>query len=922
MLVFSFLGELSVRMAGQPLPVGPARQRIVLAALAFDANKVVPVDQLVDRVWGEEPPQRARSVLGTYISRLRHVLGGKAVAWRSGGYILMSDRSAVDVHRFHDLCGRARTTSDDAQVATLFTEALQLWHGSALTGVDNEWASAQRDRLNQQRLAAEHDLIDVRLRGGHGESLVAELNARCDEHPLDERVAGQYMLALHRAGRTADALDHYQRTRCRLAEELGGDPGPRLQELHLQILNADHVLIASARPPRPRGTPVPRQLPPVSAGFIGRVGNLGALDALAAARLKPDSPTMLCTIAGAGGMGKTWLALQWAHRNVDRFPDGQLFVDLRGFDPSDHPMSAEAALRGFLQALGVEHAALPTGLDAQVGLYRSLLAERRVLVIADNAADTAQILPLVPGGSSCAMLVTSRIQLTGLVCSYGAHPVTIDVLSHGEARSLFTDRVGRDRIAAEPAAVTEILDYCAGLPLALSILAGRLLASSCLSLARLAQELRGAGVSMLDDGDRLASLAEVFDCSYRALALDQARALCLLAVAPGPDIGLQAAASLLGLSVAQTGTTLNGLTRASLVDQDAAGRYRMHDLVRELATARAVRCLAADDRDDALRRHAEFYLHTAFAGDRRLSPNRHPIGLAPPVPGVVPLELSDDTSVLAWFDAEHSCLLAVQRAAVVSGRDDVVWQLAWSVNRFHYRRSCLAEDITVTELALGAAERLGDTETVVEMRRLLGLALARQGQREVALDHLRQTLGLAEGRVEPQELAYVHQAITIVLGWSGQDRQAYRHASAALRIYQDLQTPHWEADALNSVGWHAAKLGDLDLAWQYCQKALVLQRLLHDEGSEAIALDSLGYIDHRLGRHAEAVGHYRQSVALLRTVGDVYQLAATLEALGHPYRALNRLADARAVWTEAIELYQTQQRMEDAERLRRSLCSP
>jgi tetratricopeptide (TPR) repeat protein/transcriptional regulator with XRE-family HTH domain len=650
-----------------------------------------------------------------------------------------------------------------------------------------------------------------------------------------------------------------------------------------------------------------RQLPSPSPGFAGRDAELTALDRAGEIRV----------VVGSGGIGKTWLALHWAHTHADRFPDGQLFVDLQGFSPDHEPLDASTAVRGFLDAFGVDDSRLPTTLDGQITLYRSLVAGRRMLVVLDNAATADQVVPLLPGTPTCTVLATSRRTLTALVLRHGAYHLPLGTLDENDASALLTLRLGEPRVAAEPDAVAQLIALCGRYPLALAIVAGRAQTRPRIPLAEFAAELRESGLTALDDDDPAASVPSVLSWSMRTLSTEQRTVFALLGIAPGPDIGVPAATTLTGLPLARLRKVLRELEESSLIDRQPADRYSMHDLVRELAIEQADCCLSADDRVAALRRLAEFYLHTAFGGDRQLAPKRHPITLPPS--DVVPVALKNDNAVMAWFAAEHPCLLAVQRSAVTAGWDDVVWQLAWSVNRFHYRRSYLVDDLAVTELGLAAAERLGDTSARIETRRLVALALVRDGQPTAALDHLQQALTLAEGRGRPEELANVHQMFTYVMGRAGQDRQAYRHAVKALRIYQDLHALEWEADALNSVGWYAAKLGDFDQAWEYCQQALTLQRRLHDQDSEAVVLDSLGYIDHHLGRHADAIEHYRQSVALLRTVGDLYQLASTLEALGHPHHALNQLAEAHAVWAEAIELYHAQHRNEEAERLRRHL---
>ena len=338
-------------------------------------------------------PRRGRATLYSYVSRLRQALtdvDGVTIERRSGGYVLTTDpaRPLVDLARFRKLCGEARASDDPARVALLLTEALHLWRGEALTGLGGYWAEAERDRLQGERRTVEHDLVDARLRQGEGEQLLTDLSLRAREHPFDERVTGQYMLALHQAGQATVALDHYRRVRTRMIEELGTDPGVELERLHRRILAADPALVAGRSP----GLPVPRQLPAAQAPLAGRRAELSWLDL--------EATSAVSAVTGAGGIGKTWLVLNWAYRAADRFPDGQLFVDLQGFSHTGQSLTPASALRGFLEALGVEPGRVPADLHARAALFRSLTAGKRMLVVLDNAAATDQVTPLLPGGSS------------------------------------------------------------------------------------------------------------------------------------------------------------------------------------------------------------------------------------------------------------------------------------------------------------------------------------------------------------------------------------------------------------------------------------------------------------------------------------------------------------------------------------------
>ena len=493
---FRLLGAVTAEIDGRPVDLGTTRQRCTLAILLAEANKTVSADQLIDRLWPDRPPRQARASLQTYLSRLRRIFAATTVdiIRRADGYLAAVDEETIDLHRFRAQLHEARRSSDD-RALRLIEQALALSENQPFADLALPWLTGVGNTLLAERLAAVLDRNDLKLRRGEHAELLPSLTTLAEARPLDERVAGQLMLALYRSGRQADALAGYQRIRTQLADELGVDPGVALREVQQQILTADDGSAAAptraartAGEPSGAGAPVPRQLPATPRTFVGRIGELDALrsiadDAGAAATLAISS------IGGIGGVGKTWLALYWAQRNLDRFPDGQLFVNLRGFDPAQAPMAPETAIVGFLGALGVPAASMPPNLDSKVGLYRSLLATRKMLIVLDNAADAEQVVPLLPGSTTCTVLITSRTRMTSLINSHGAHSLALDILPDAEARALLAGRIGPRRLEAEPEAVAELLACCAGLPLALSIVAGRAEEAPDFPLSALAAEL-------------------------------------------------------------------------------------------------------------------------------------------------------------------------------------------------------------------------------------------------------------------------------------------------------------------------------------------------------------------------------------------------------------------------------------------------
>ncbi|NKE60062.1 tetratricopeptide repeat protein, partial [Lentzea sp. PSKA42] len=651
------------------------------------------------------------------------------------------------------------------------------------------------------------------------------------------------------------------------------------------------------------------QLPAPPAPFVGREDVLERLDAV-----RDTSTLIISAIAGAGGIGKSWLALHWPHRNAERFPDGQLFVDLRGFSPGSEPMDPAVAVRGFLDALGVEPSRIPVEQHAQAAMFRSLVADRRMLLVLDNAADAAQVVPLLPGTDTCTVVVTSRSTLTGLVTGHGAHQLSVDTLTPDEAAGVLTARLGSARIEAEPDAVAELIGLCGGFPLALSIIAGRASTQPHLTLAALASELRESALDALDDIDPAASLPAVLSSSHRALTAEQAEVFSLLAIAPGPDISLAAVSSLTGLGEQRARNVLRALTQASLVVQDADGRYRMHDLIRRYAAD------LAGDTTVALQRLLGFYAHTAFAADTVLESYRQLIELEPAPPGVEPSPMPDIGSALAWFAAEHANLLAAQRIAAERGHHSRAWEIAWALNNFHYRLGHRHDQLEVWRIGASSVEHLADPISLALALRLLGRALVVLGQNEEAIAHMHRALELAAKQEDAGHQGHAHYTLASAWEREGDDRKALAHAQQALALYREVGQPSWEGNALNAVGWYHARLGEHDAALENCRAALALYRRIDDLDGQGQTLDSLGFTEHQSGAYADAVVHYRESIALYRVLGNLVETADTLERLGDSHFALGAQAEARAVWEEALELYRQQGRDEEAAQLEKRLA--
>ena len=918
------LGPVEVVLEGRLIDVGHARQLVVLAALAVEVNQPTPPDRLVDRVWGNRPPQRAREALQSYLSRLRKALRptGMVIAHRPTGYVLEAEPMAVDLHRFRALVEQAGPV-DDIEAYPLLDQAQALWRGPVLETADTPWADQVRHALEGERFAAQLRRTDVGLRLGLHADLVAALVAAGAEHPWDERLASQTMLALYRCGRVADALECYRGFRARLADELGSEPGVTLRDLHQRMLEADPMLdltaprIEATSPDAPRV--VPRQLLAPATTFAGRAAELAELTSMMAAE-SPDQPTIVAISAG-GGMGKTWLAREWAGRHASGYPDGQLYVDLHGFDPVSEPTTAAAALRWFLNALDVTPADVPAEVDAQAALYRTRLADRRMLVVLDNAPDSSTVAPLLPGGAGCSVLVTSRRRLTGLAVTHGLRTLTLDVMPADQAREVVAGHLGRARVAAEEAAVRELVERCSGLPLALGIAGAR--AASLPSAAALADyvaELRATATRLdaLDAGELTVSLRAVLACSVRALSRDATRVFRLMGRAPGPDLGLTAVSSLAALPARSLRPLLAELEGAHLVLQSGLGRFGMHDLVRLQAAE-----LGRDDPETTAsqRRLLDHLLHTSQAASQLLSPHQDAEPVPAPSAGVLVEPLADTEEALAWFEREDQVLVANIQHAGEAGFDDHAVRLPRTLATYYDRRGHWQEWALVQEVAVAAAERMDEPRARAENRRLLGNAYSTQRRYDDAVPMLRGALADYEGLGDADGCAHVHFDLALLHDRAGRPAEALPHAREALTWYRAVPYPLGEAVALNALGWYHAELGEFREAVERCSASLALATEIDSDYARSNALDSLGYAHHQLGEDAEAADCYQQAIVLFGTMGDRHGEAIARDHLGDSLLASGDEAGAHAAW-EASAAALTELGHPDADAVRSKLGSP
>jgi DNA-binding SARP family transcriptional activator/tetratricopeptide (TPR) repeat protein len=901
------LGPVEVVIDAATVPVGHARQQCVLAALAVNANRPTSANQLVDQVWGDHPPNRASGVLHSYLSRLRKALspsGEVHIARRPDGYVFTADPSAVDLHLFRRLAVDAKSTESDTEAASLLQQALALWRGPAFGELDTPWLNLTREALDAERLAVELDYNDIALRQGRHADLLTALVTAVSAHPWDERIAAQQMLALYRCGRQGDALQAYEQLRRRLADELGADPSPPLQELHLRILSADPTLAATdlAQQVFRDGTVThPRQLPASSALFTGRIAELDELSAMLG-NSTSEGPT-IAAISGAGGVGKTWLAMRWANAHAADYPDGQLYVNLHGFDPVSEPVPPAAAMHGFLDALGVEPTKIPVDLEAQASLFRSVIADRRILIVLDNARDSSTVGPLIPGTANSSVIITSRRRLTGLAVTHGVRTLTVDVMSEADARDLLSRHLGHEPAEDDRRSADDILRHCAGLPLALAIAAAQLPLRSGTSMTALADELRKTTTRLdaLDAGELAVNLRAVLSCSTRALSPDAYRLFELLGLFQGPDFSLSAAASLVASDVEHAQPMLAELSAAHLIQEAPNDRYRMHDLVRLFAVELGA---GGAEASQAVARLLDHYLHSAHAAALLLSPHRPPLILERPLPGVTIDDLGDLDAAMNWFSREHPALVATIRQAEATGFDRVAIQLPWTLATYFDRRGHWHEWAAAQRIAVDAAQRIADPETEAQARRLLANAYSNLRRYDDALEQLQYTLQLYEEQKDDDGRAHVHFDVALLSDRQGEPAQALHHAQQSLAFYRMVPNQLGEAVALNAVGWYHAETGQYRQAIACCEQALDLSTEIGSAYGRSNALDSLGYAYHRLEDYTQAVDSYHQAIELFREMGDHHAEAIALDHLGDSLDAAGNRTEALEAWTTALEQFE------------------
>ncbi|QNP61467.1 AfsR/SARP family transcriptional regulator [Streptomyces genisteinicus] len=895
MLEFRLLGTLEAWAGGQPVALGHARQQHVLAALLIDAGRPVPADRLLHRVWDDRAPDRGRDTLYAYLSRLRRVLGPHSVGLvrLSDGYTLDLGEATVDLHRFRDLSDRARRAAVDEEAGVLWREALGLWRASAFAGVDTPWFNAQRQLLDGERLAAQLDSVDVRLRLGQHDRLVSELVARAEAHPLDERVVGQLVLALWRCGRQAEALEEYERARRRLADELGVDPGAALRRLYGRILAGDPELSGDLDPaaadvdappadeeaeddsdavvnPVTGGRQlVPRLLPADLSLFVGRDAEVDEACRL----LDADGPGPLTLlVSGPAGVGKTAFAVRAGHRLASRFPDGQLHADLRGF--GDEPADPYTILGAFLRALGVRGGMVPAELTGRIHLYRSLLAQRQVLVVLDNAAGSEQVRDLLPSGARCAAVVTSRTTMAELGC----RRLPLDVLDTTTGLALLREMLGPERADAEPDSARSIVETCGGLPLAVWVAGARLAARPHWQLAHVARALADEGRKLDELAVGHTAVRASLALTYQQMAAPTQHALRMLALLPGPDFAAWALAALLDVDLFEAEVVLDDLVEVHLVQIGSVGatgpRCQLHDLVRLFGQERADHDVRHQERTAALTRVLGASLHLADLAADTLSVDFQGISQSELAAWRLSQANTDHllADPLAWFTAERQFLIAVAEQAMDRKEAAPAAGLATALTTLFQVGGHFDDWERLQNRALKAALSSGDRHSAAKLHRCLGELTTILDRYPEALNHFEEALLLAEGQGPAYRagatagLAYVHRLL-------GQYSTAVFHFEKAAKLARQTGNVNCLVYATNGLGVIDLEQGRVEAAVEQFTECLQASRAAGYRPGEAQALRCLGQSHRALGAYPAAADAYRQAVAISTELGD--RLTAT-----------------------------------------------
>jgi DNA-binding SARP family transcriptional activator/tetratricopeptide (TPR) repeat protein len=929
---FSVLGPVRGWRGPAELGLGPNQQRAILGLLLVKANQLVTIDDLMELLWGEDPPGSAVNVIHKYIGVIRRLLepdlvarsNGRWLARQGGAYRLAADEPMSDLISFRRMvadAGSAHAGGRPAAALDLLLEALALGRGACGEGLDLH--GRNRDyfaAVDQEFVAAVARAADAALACAQPSRVLPLLRRAALGEPLNESLQARLILTLAATGQQAPALSHYRRVRAQLSDELGVDPGTELRAAQVKVLRQEFPAVPAGPPPDPPPDPPPvppgaparapfplvppAQLPADLPTFSGRGPELSQ----ASKMLSPDGEfpmVAICAIDGMAGIGKTTFAIHWAHHVAKHFEDGQLYLNLRGFDSSAAAMAPAEALRTLLYSLGIPAGHIPSDLDARAGLYRSVLARKRVLIVLDNARDVEQIRPLLPAGPGCLVIATSRNPLAGLAMAEGARLLTLNLPSALTAIETLERRLGADRVAAEPEAVQEIIELCGRLPLALAIVAARAAVHPGFTLASIAADLRRTQ-GRLDAFGTVGVAADartVFSWSYHHLSPQACRLFRLLSLQPATDITAAAAASLLGVPPEEVSGLAAELTSTALITEHQPGRYCFHDLIRAYATELSERIDTETDRHRALARLLHHYLYSSYAAQVKLKPYREPITPGPLPPGATPEQFSDHESAMSWFTAERQVLNASVALAARSDFGFPAWQLALTMQQLYQWRGFFHDWKHSMETALHAAERDGDLPGQGHVLTSLAEANFHLGRPAETVRCLERAQAIYTDLGYTTEHAYLHTSFGEIFAHQGEPQRALEQHEKALELYREAGHRRGEARAIADIGAAQSGLGDYEEAVPRLEWGIALAQQISTRHQEGKVRTDLGIVRSKLGQQDEAVEQFKQALILIRGVGDRPMEAETLLALGDALAAQGRHDAACDAWHRAALIF-------------------
>ncbi|TCC25272.1 AfsR/SARP family transcriptional regulator [Kribbella speibonae] len=890
------LGTFGVFVDGAETRVSAPRLRDLLAVLALAGGDPVPIETIGERVWSDQPPDRLRPTVQTCISRLRTLLGAEIIRAHPEAYALALPRDRIDVLRFTDELDRAHRLPVPADERQATAAALDLWTGTPFSDLTADWfAKAALPGLVERYLAARERRIDLDIAGGVLEPLLVEVRDLTTQYPFREPLWARLIRLLDITGRHAEALACYADVRRLIADELGVDPGAELRTLYAELLVADTKPDPDPEPVTVPPAPpvVPRQLPAENSRLTGREDELKELTELLPPAGEKDPATAIAAICGIGGAGKTSLAVRWAHRVRHLYPDGDLYLNLRGFDPAD-VMPTTAALRLLLSSLGLPAERIPTDEAAQSALLRSTLHGRRMLLLLDNARDAEQLRPLLPA-RGCLVIATSRDRLRSLVVRDGAHRITLGELPPVESERLIRSIAP----STDTDQVSELARSCRHLPLALAIIAEHAAGRSPQQVAELLTQLHAeqSVLDTFDGGDEATDLRAIFSWSHRALQGSTARLYEHLGLLPVSDFAVPAVAALLGATIADTSRLLARLADLHLVEDLGNGRFEMHDLVRAHAAELGGRL---PDRTEALERLFSWYTHTGFNArvlrDDRGSDRK----LVPLAAGVTPEQFPDAAAAVQWYDDERQTLAAVVRLAHATGHDRYTYELVESCEGDLSGRDLdlLTE---LLNLAQDSCTRLDDPLPEAFINNTLGLHYMEQRDAtERAITHFERSVEIFRAAGLDLQVSRGLGNLAISHDILGRTDQAIDLGHQALAIKRRLGDERGQANTLGNLATIYHQAGRLDDAADAAGEAIRYYRTVRSHRGEGSVLDTLAGIERSRGRYDEALSCHLESVRLHRDLGFPWGEAVVLTNLGHTYHAVGRTAEAKAAWQQAL----------------------